>query len=213
MISVSEQFGTPWQLASILAPLGVYLLILGVFNTRRHPRLLSARVDFLILITALCPLLLLPVLYYVGHSIMAVAGAGAAMAAGILLLAPRKQGWVIYNITPPDARAAVAAALRRADPSADEATDDTFVLSDGGRLLIEPFSPLRNVSIRLQGGSGQIAGRFAAALHGRLRSMSVEPTPVATALLLLAAAMMVVPAALVAQRVPDIVRLLTDLLP
>ncbi|MEI7838116.1 MAG: hypothetical protein WCK05_17070, partial [Planctomycetota bacterium] len=81
MLSTGEQTALFLRLVTILIPLGVYFLLLGVLNSRRHPQLLSGRRDFTLLLAAFSPMLLLPVL-----SALAVPAWGGAAAAGVLAI-------------------------------------------------------------------------------------------------------------------------------
>ena len=206
-----EQVGFSLRFATVVVPVAVYFLFLGLLNSRRHPQLLTGRRDFILLVAALSPLGILPVLHYVGASL--AAGAAAVALAGILLLlAPRGATWVIYNLPPDEARDLVVAVLGSLGLDAF-AVPDGFRLADGGgNVQISGFPLLRNVSIRLHGVRKQLAGRFEAALCEALSAVRVETTPMAVSMLLIATAMMLVPLALVAPRVPEIVRILTDLL-
>lgn len=204
--------GASTQIAAVVAPVAVYFLILGLLNSRRRPQLLSGRLDFALLIVALGPLFVLPVLRCWGLSVPVVLSAAGAVAA-VAMLVPRSNTWVIYNLRAADARDAVERALRSI--AADFRADDTgFAIGDrGGRLRIGEFPLLRNVTIRLDADDDRLGARFESALERALADYRTETSPMAVSLLLVATAMLVAPLALVAHRVPEIVRLLTNLLP
>jgi hypothetical protein len=197
-------------IAAVVAPVALYFLVLGLLNSRAHPQLLSGRMDFAILTIAISPLLLLPMLNWLGLSPAFAAAAIAVVGGGALVLVPRGQTWVLYNVQGEQARTAVASALRRMGLEAQ--FQGGAYLLDGARVLVSGFSPLRNATIRLLGGDKTLARRFERALWDVLRGYEVQASPMAVSLLLVAVAMLVAPLALVAHRVPEIVRLLTDLI-
>jgi hypothetical protein len=202
----------PVQIATVVVPVAVYFLILGLLNTRRHPQLLSGRQDFALLIVALCPLFVLPALNYVGITRTSVAVAAAVVAVAIWLLAPRGRTWVIYNMPMTEARNLIERVL--SGLSADLVVEGGVyrLPGDDASVHVGGFSLLRNVTLRLHGGSDDLARRFEAELHRALQAVRVEASSMAVALLLVATAMLVAPFTLMVHRVPEIVRVLTDLL-
>lgn len=204
--------GAPFEVAAVVAPVALYFLVLGLVNSRPNPQLLSGRLDFAILTIAICPLFVLPLLGYFGVSALSLAATAAILAVGAAVLAPRGRMWVIYNMQAEQARRAVASALRRMGV-AFEARPDGCALPDiQARVQVGGFSPLRNVTIRLHGADKALAGRFEQALGQVLRSHEAQTSPMAVSLLLIATAMLVAPLAMMAHRVPEVVRLLTGLL-
>jgi asparagine N-glycosylation enzyme membrane subunit Stt3 len=176
------------RIATVVVPVALYFLILGLLNSRRRPQLLRGRRDFALLIVALSPLFVLPVLHWSGGS------------------------WVIYNVTPSQAVRAVGDALRAAGLDSS-GRDGAFDLTGrAATVQVSPFPLLRNVSIRMTGTDRRASGRFEAALARQLGGISAETTPMAMALLLVAAAMLVAPLAMVAPRAGEIVRILTGML-
>lgn len=208
----SENLSISVRIATVVVPVAVYFLILGLLNSRKHPQLISGRLDFALLIAVLSPLFVLPALNYVGISLWSVLAAVAAVAGGIMLVAPRGPTWVIYNMPAAHARQAIADALGALGLGCTPVEGDLHLADQRAVVHISSFTLLRNVSIRLRGGSEQLARRFEAALSQRLASVHAETTPTAIGLLLVATAMMVAPLTLMAHRVPEIVRILTDLL-
>ena len=208
MLSV-EQFGGSAGIATIVVPVAIYFLILGLLNSRRHPQLLTGRRDFAMLLAALSPLFILPA---AGHSPTMLPAVVAALAGAIVLLAPRGKTWVIYNMPPDQARNCIASALRAIGLQPRPRPDGFDIGHDGAFIRISGFWLVRNVSVRLVGGSETLAGRFQTSLAKTLSQVRAETTAMAVSLLLVATAMMVAPLALMADRVPEIVRLLTDLL-
>jgi len=200
------------RIATVVVPVALYFLILGLLNSRRRPQLLRGRRDFALLIVALCPLFVLPVLHWSGGSWLALAAAGAAAGGVFALLSPPADSWVVYNVTPAQAVQAVGDALRAAGLDFS-GRDGAFDLTGGAATVqVSPFPLLRNVSIRMTGADRRASGRFEAALARQLGGISAETTPMAMALLLVAAAMLVAPLAMVAPRAGEIVRILTGML-
>lgn len=208
-----DAFGASAQIATVVVPVAVYFLVLGLLNSRPHPQLLSGRLDFALLTAAISPLFVLPVLGYFGISLLSLATAVALLVLGISLLVPRGRTWVVYNLRGSEARGAVAAALQRMGLDFQPRPDGYGLADRQGFVRINEFAPLRNVSVRLDGGDARLARQFEQALGQVLRSYRVQTSPMAVSLLLVATAMLVAPLTLMAHRVPEIVRLLTDLLP
>jgi hypothetical protein len=75
------------------------------------------------------------------------------------------------------------------------------------------FPVLRNVSLRLRGGDESLWRGFEEHLTSQLHEMESEPSPMAVSLLLVATAMIVAPLVFMIHQAPEIVRILTDLLP
>ena len=207
----TEYFGVYVQIATVVVPLAVYFLILGLLNSRQHPQLLTGRQDFALLMAALSPLFVLPALQYVGISLWTTAAAAACVTGIILLLEPRGHTWVIYNLSEANARRAIGGALRDAGLAFHESKPGFYLGEENAFVKIGGFSLLRNVSIRLRGGSKNTPGRFESALSENLGAVKAETNPTGVSLLLVATAMLVAPFALIANEVPEIVRLLTDL--
>lgn len=211
MFLAAETMSFGVRITAVVVPVAVYFLVLGLLNSRRHPQLLSGRQDFSLLMSALGPIFVLLVVNYVGVSFWSVLGSAAAVAATVALLAPRRRSWVIYNMPPDNAVDTIEKVLRAAglDPRRTGAglriRDDAFVEVGG-------FGLLRNVSVRLRGGGEDLAGRIGTELSKHLKSVPAETSPTATAMLLVATAMLVLPLTLAAHHVPELVRILTDLL-
>lgn len=207
----SVDLGTSLRIATVVVPVAVYFLILGVLNSRRHPQMLSGRLDFALMAAALAPVFVLPAVDYVGASLPAVLGVVLALTAVVLVLAPRRGNWVVYNLPSADAREAVTAALRRMGVGfRDEGAD--IRVGEGDELTIRSFSLLRNVSIRLRSDSAERIRNFERALGRTVHALEAQASPTGVSFLLAATALLVAPLSLVAHRVPEIVRILTDLL-
>jgi len=212
MMLSTVQSGIPLQIAAVVAPVSLYFLVLGLLNTRNRPQMLRARLDLAMLVGALSPLVVCPLLSWAGPSYLAMAAAAAGGVTTVWLLSPARASWVIYNITPAEALDAVANALQRAGLTFQRRQGEQTFLLPGGQVELSSFSLLRNVSIRLTGCDLRTAHLFEQALAGRIWLLSAQTTPMAMAMLLVATAMLVAPLAMVAPRAVEIVRLLTGLL-
>ena len=211
MMGDMEYLGISLRVATVVVPVALYFLILGLLNSRPRPQLLRGRHDFAMLLVALCPLFVLPVLSWSGGSWAALAAVAAAVGAGLVLLSPPAASWVVYNILPCEAAEAVRQALRLANVEFRPG-DGGFDLGDGSAVRLSSFPLLRNVSVRLTGADPDVSRRFERALAERLGTVAAETTPMAMALLLVATAMLVAPLAMAAPRAAEIVRMLTGML-
>ena len=199
------------RVATVVVPVALYFLILGLLNTRRTPQILGGRLDFGLLIAAMSPLLIVPVLHAVGVSAASVAAACGVMACGILLLAPRGQTWVVYNVSEGEAERAVASALRALGCTWRQ-SGGVFSIDGGGETVrVTHFPLLRNVSVRFDGGEVRGAA-FARVLARALARVPAEPSVMAVALLVMAMVMMVAPLAMMANQAGEIVRIVTGML-
>jgi hypothetical protein len=212
MMIGSEYLGFALRMITVVVPVAVYFLILGLLNSRRHPQLLSGRQDFALLIVAMSPVFALPALLFIGPSAWTVLVGAVLMAVAIVVLWPSDRMWVIYNMPAEEARRAVSGCL--ASMGLEYAVRRNDFVLDGGQasLRISEFPLLRNVTIRLRGGSGQLARRFHEGMSARLASAPAQTSPSAVMLLLVATAMLVAPVTMFVQHAPQIVRLITDLI-
>lgn len=212
MILGVENVGMALRIATMVVPVAVYFLVLGLLNSRRHPQLLSGRMDFALMVTALSPVFILPALQYVGPSWLTVLAMISVLAAGIVVLAPRGGSWVIYNLPPAEARKAVLRALDELGVRFQEQGRTIRIEDPQTTLTIRSFSLLRNVSLHLDPYDGDLSARLERRLSRMLGRLNAETSPTAVSFLLVATAMLVAPLSMVAHRVPEIVRILTDLL-
>lgn len=212
MVLASEDLGIAVRVATVVIPVAVYFLVLGLLNSRRHPQMLSGRLDFALMITALSPLFALPAIDYVGASLPGIGGLVLGLAAVILLLAPGRGNWVVYNLPSSQAREAVIRTLGRLHLPFEEQGGAFRLGDDRGVVVVRSFSLLRNVSVRLRNGSVGLRRSFEDALSQTLGATDAETSPTAVSFLLAAVALLVAPLSMLAHRVPEIVRILTDLL-
>jgi len=205
------------QIALAAVPVAVYFLVLGLLNSQPRPQLLSSRLDFILLMAAFSPLCIVPLLTWIGVNLLTVAVAVGAVAAVIMLLAPRKhQGWVIYNIS-------LEKALRSAQRAMDVAgiayarRGDVLQLDDGPEIRLSAFPLLRNVamSVHDEGGGSEVRSvlqRFEAEVARRVGRIEVTPSPTAVTFVLISTAMIVTPLVLMAERMPEMVRIINDMI-
>ncbi|MFB3891490.1 MAG: hypothetical protein ACE15C_05645 [Phycisphaerae bacterium] len=210
MILSSEYLGFALRLITVVVPVAVYFLILGLLNSRRHPQLLSGKQDFALLVVAISPLFILPAAS-LGLSAWAVVGMVGLVAAGIMALAPRGRVWVVYNIPRDQARDAIERCLGELGLGFTASRND-FELDRRAVLSVSEFPLLRNVTIRLRGGDDDLARRIERAMAAALSRTSAETSPTAVVLMLIATAMLIAPVTMFVQHVPQIVRLITDLM-
>jgi hypothetical protein len=210
---LSGELDMQMRLATIVAPVAVYFLILGILNSRRHPQLITGRQDIVLLVAALSPLLVFPLSDYIGGRVAAVLSAAlAGVAIWSLLRGSAGGSYVIYNYTREQASQAMERALQKLGVFY-QCQGSRLVLSERqGEFEISSFSLLRNVSIRMRQVSPALATQVGAELGGILRKTEAQTSSMAMGLLIVAMAMLVAPMVTVAHRAPEIVRILTDLL-
>ncbi len=207
-----EQIETSLRIVTSVAPVALYFLLLGLLNTRKHPQLLTGRQDSAMLTLALSPLMIAPVIHWLGGGLHTALACGLLLAGGVWLLSPRGRTWVVYNLPVSSVRRSAKHILKSMGISAS-LTAAGLQFDDGdGRIDLSHFPILRNVTLRLTGGSEDIWRTFETRLHEQLQHVETEPSPMAVSLLLVATAMIVAPMALMVHHAPEIVRLLTDLL-
>jgi hypothetical protein len=207
-----EQIEASLRIVTTVAPVALYFLLLGLLNTRRHPQLLTGRQDSALLTLALSPLVVAPVIHWLGGGLHTALACGLILAGGVWLLTPRGRTWVIYNLPASNVRRTAGQILKSMGVTTTP-TDAGLQFDDSdGRVDVSHFPILRNVTLRLSGGGEDLGRNFEARLQERLQHVETEPSPMAVSLLLLATAMIIAPMALMVHHAPEIVRLLSDLL-
>ncbi|MCD4699685.1 MAG: hypothetical protein K8R91_03820 [Phycisphaerae bacterium] len=210
----SEQMSLAIQVAAVVAPVAIYFLLLGLLNSQPNPQMLSARSDFVLLNAAFAPVFCVPVLNYFGASAWTVPVVIGMMLTLALVLAPRRaSNWVVYNITLPAALRAAERVLTAMGESFDPRDRNLHLKGKGLVLKFSAMPLLRNVSISVEGDDTidfgkKFEGLFAAQLAG----ISTVAAPMAVTFLLIATAMLVAPLGLLADRMPKMVRIITDLI-
>ncbi len=210
LIANAEWYAS-FRLAAVVVPVALYFFVLGLLNTRRTPQLLRARVDTAMLMVVLGPLVMLPVLDYLGTTLLAGVVCAGICAASALLMPPGSS-WVIYNIRQDHAMSIVSDALGAAGVE-HRAGDNGYVAVDGG-VSVETggFALLRNVTVRMRGGDRDIERKFQQELQTQLDTVRAANNPMAQGMLVVSVAMLAAPLALVVNRAGQIVRVITDLL-
>jgi len=207
-----EQMTFQLRLAAMVLPVAVYFLLLGLLNSRRHPQMLTARQDFVLLMAAMSPVLLVPALGMLQGVLAAIVVAAVVVALGAMILTDRRRGeWVIYNLPQDQARRVIDRTLARLGIDSREIPTGLELTSEKASLEIRPFPLLRNVSIRVRGGNSDLAARLGNEIGRSLCGVQSQTTPMAMGLLIVATGMMVAPLAMVVHRAPELVRLITDL--
>ena len=210
----SEQMSLAIQVAAVVAPVAIYFLLLGLLNSQPNPQMLSARSDFILLNAAFAPVFCVPVLNYFGMSAWATPAVIGMMLAGAVLLAPRRaSNWVVYNITLPAALRAAERALTAMGESFDRRDRSLLLRGKNFSLKFSAMPLLRNVSISVEGADTTDFGKkFESLLVAQLTGIPAVATPMAVTFLLIATAMLITPLGLLADRMPEMVRIITDLI-
>ena len=208
-----EQLSLSAQVAVVVTPVAVYFFLLGLLNSQPRPQLVSGRSDFILLNAALFPIFIVPVLGYLHASGWAVVAVIGGLLAAVTLLAPRRGvSWVIYNIAMPDALRAIERALRQMGEPFQRRGRSLRLGRRDVRLRLTGMPLLRNVTVSANGEDAKAFGReFEARFGGQLGAVPAGANPMAVTFLLIATAMLVTPLGLFADRMPEMVRLITDL--
>jgi len=191
-----------------VAPIALYFLILGLVNSHARPCLITSRSDFIALTIALAPVLMWPLPSFLqAGTLWPLIGGLVVAVTGFFLLLPRSNaGFVIYNIS--EARcmrvlgeAVTAMGVRgRWDGNAwrGERGSPCFHLSK--------IALLRNVTIHIESEDSEaFVGRLHAELSERLKSVSQLPSAMGACLVLIGAAIMLVPMWMVGTHIDDFV--------
>jgi hypothetical protein len=211
-MSVLANLGLSVQIVTVVIPVAVYFLILGLLNSRRHPQLLTGRQDFSLLVAALCPLVVLPALNLLEARVLTAVAIITAAVGAVALLTSSGRTWVIYNLSSSVARSAVSDVLKTLGLDFVAEGKGFYIRPQDARVEVGGFSLLRNVSIRLHGGDTELSRSFHQALSRRVAAIPVSTHLMAVSLLLVATAMLAAPLVLMAGDVPEIVRIISDLL-
>ncbi len=208
-----DQLGGSTQAAFVLVSLATYFFLIGLLNSRPRPQIVSSRLDFIVLNACMFPAFCLPAASVLAGAGWVMAGAMAAAMAMVAMLAPRRwSGWTIYNI-------AGAEALRAVERALDD-TGETFrrtgrtlrLTGSDARVKLRSVPLLRNVSVSVEGpDASRIAQAMDPAMHRELSQAPARANAAGATLLLAATAMIIAPLGMFADRMPEMVRLITDL--
>jgi len=210
MLLGSEYFGASVRVATVIVPVAGYFFILGLLNTRRRPQILTGRLDFSLLMLALCPGFVLPMLERFGLTPAGTMAAMGVLTAGVWMFGPGGRRWVVYNLSPGQADRVLRGAMDAMGWQYRVTVDGYCVEEHDVSLRVSCFWILNNVSVHLTGGSDELCRSFARELGAEVARTSARTQAMAVAMLLVAMGMLVAPLAMVAHRVPEIVRLLVD---
>ena len=210
MLLGSEYFGVSVRVATMIVPVAGYFFIIGLLNTRRRPQILTGRLDFSLLMLAFCPGFVLPMLERFGLTPVGATVVMGVLATGVWLVGPGGRSWVIYNLSPGQADRVLRRAMDAMGWRYCVTSDGYSVEEHDINLRVSGFWILHNVSVQLTGGSGELCREFARELGVAVARTSARTQAMAVAMLLVAMGMLVAPLAMVAHRVPEIVRLLAD---
>lgn len=208
-----EQLGLSAQVAVVVAPVAAYFFLLGLLNSQSRPQVVSGQTDFILLNAAFFPVFCVPVLSYFGASTWAVLTVVGALLAAATLTAPRRFGsWVIYNVSLPEALRAAERALKAMGEPFERHGRELVLPRRAVKLHLTSVPLLRNVSISADGLDMKAFGRrFEGPFGAELATVPAGTTPMAVTFLLIGTAMLVTPLGLFADRMPEMVRLITDL--
>ncbi|MCP4376552.1 MAG: hypothetical protein GY794_10325 [bacterium] len=210
MLLGSEYFGASFRVASVIVPVAGYFFILGLLNTRRRPQILTGRLDFSLLMLALCPGFVLPMLESFGLTLAGAAVVVGVLAAGLWLLGPGRKTWVVYNLSLGQADRVLRRAMDTMGWQYRTTPEGYRIEAHDMNVRVSGFWILHNVSVHLTGGSDKLCRGFARELGIAVARTSARTPAMAVTMLLVATGMLVAPLAMVAHRVPEIVRLLAD---
>ena len=208
----SEHIATYLQVATLVVPVALYFLILGLLNSRRHPQLLTSRQDFALLTGAMGLMAVMGIVTYLGTSLPVAMGSIAGIGGLLVIFAPSRRSWVVYNMPPGEAREVIRDVLENMGHSLVEEPYGFRIRGATDKIIISSFPMLKNVTIRLRDCRDGLAEGIGSGLGQALGRIDTETSPMAASMLLVATAMIIAPMALVMQKAPEIVRLLTDLL-
>ncbi len=200
------------RVVTTIGPIALYFMLLGLLNTRQNPQMLTGRQDFAMLLVAISPLALQPMVYYLGGGAAMVAACAIIIFGAIWLLAPRGRTFVIYNLPRKQGLDIILRSLESIGLDAKVTPRGVELSDDKGIVQIDSFPLLRNISLRLTAGCDETWAAFEENLAGRLARIEAPASPMAVTLLLIATGMIVAPTVLMIHHAPEIVRILTDLL-
>ena len=208
----SDYLGTQMHLATVVAPVAAYFLILGLLNSRKHPQLITGRQDIVLLAVALSPAVILPLADYLHGPALALLAVVLALVVGALARGASGGSYVVYNLTHKQALQALEKALSRLNIRYECQGRRINLLDHDAFLEVSSFALLRNVSIRMSQGNSQLRRRVAGQLGEVLGGIEAQTSSMAVGLLIVATALLLTPLVTVVHRAPEIVRILTDLL-
>lgn len=190
-----------------VAPIALYFLILGLVNSHARPYLISSRSDFIALTIALAPVLMWPLPTFLQSGTLWPLVAGLIIAVSVfLLLVPRANaGFVIYNISEARCMRILNEAL--AGMGLTGRWEGSAWRGDRGvpSFHLSKIALLRNVTIHIESDSEAFAARLHAELSERIKAVSQLPSAMGACLVIVGAAIMLVPMWMVGTHIDDLV--------
>lgn len=190
-----------------VAPIALYFLILGLVNSHARPYLITSRSDFIALTIALAPVLMWPLPSFLQAGAMWPLVAGLVIALIVfLMLVPRSNaGFVIYNIS--EARCMRILNEAIADMGLTGRWDGPAWRGERGvpSFHLSKIALLRNVTIHIERDSEAFAARLHAELTERIKAVSQLPSAMGACLVMVGAAIMLVPMWMVGTHIDDFV--------
>ena len=206
-----EQVNLTVLTTAAIAPAAVYFLLLGLLNSQPRPQLLSGRTDFVLLNAAFLPVFCVPLVQAFGAATWVLPAAIGALIVLAMLLAPPRGNWSVYNISPGEALRAGERALREMGEPFRRRGRRLVLTRRDACIRLASMPLLRHVSISIQRADAEFVRRFEQHLAEQLGRVATVASPVASALLVIATVMLVTPLGLLANRMPEMVRIITDL--
>lgn len=210
------------KLALALAPLSIYLLILGLVNSRPRPCLVRSRADFVILSVVLAPVIAAPVMVLIEQGWLAAA-LMVALGAAVLfrsLMPAGDDGWVVYNIAPDRCRQLVERASRRLGWTAQADGERLRLVGPDVIVSFTALPCLRNVTVHLEPGDrgtslpiSRAEPQLMSALRQELSHEALLPSPTGATLVLLGASLLAAPLWCLLDNMEVIVRVVRDAFP
>lgn len=207
MSDAFDQVGMILHAALFVAPLGVYMLILGV-QCSRPTSLVDGRRDFGQLAVVFLPILLsgLVALQAAFGWMAACAGGLAALVAWMLLLPARGSAYVIYNLSANRFEHVLSGACRSLGlPLAKD--DEGYAVGGHLRLYRSHLSILRTISFTLEAREAdgrEAARRLVLELQRRCHRQQVWPTSMGMGLVVAGCGLIMLPATLFAGHMPAV---------
>lgn len=183
----------PFRLCVALAPLGFYLLALGLVNLSRRPRLTTGPRDMAALAAAVTGLIVIgPMELFLPEAaairfgayvwLLMLAFYALSVSLSVLLSRPRL---VIYNMTLDEIRPILAELMPTLDAHCRWAGDSVALPAQGVQFHLDSFPPMRNVSLVSSGDRQNFDGwrRLEQALRPALKTTRVQFNPRAVSML------------------------------
>ncbi|MEX2317656.1 MAG: hypothetical protein WD669_10930 [Pirellulales bacterium] len=192
----------PLRLTIACLPVAAYALVLGLFNLRRRPLVVSGGCDLAALGVALSGLMFVgPIELFRPEAATAELGNfiwpvllvfyWLLLVLVVLLARPRL---VIYNVRPDELHPVLAETAARLDPEARWAGNHLSLPRLGVQLHLDSFDLMRNVSLVASGGRQNLDGwrRLARELAASLAVVRVKVNPRAIGFLAASAALLAI---------------------